>query len=107
MTFDRRTILKLSVAGLAAPMILKASDALASSGKVKVLAWGDYVQPNIVEAFEAETGIALELTTFGSNDEAESTIRANGGKGFDVVFPSITNAAGYVRRHIKLDIITA
>ena len=43
MTFDRRTILKLSVAGLAAPMILKASDALASSGKVKVLDWGDYV----------------------------------------------------------------
>jgi spermidine/putrescine transport system substrate-binding protein len=72
MTFDRRTILKFSVAGLAAPMILKASDALASSGKVKVLAWGDYVQPNIVEAFEAETGISLELTTFGSNDEAES-----------------------------------
>ncbi|CUH67340.1 hypothetical protein TG4357_02949 [Thalassovita gelatinovora] len=58
-------------------MILRASDALASSGSVKVLAWQDYIQPNIAEAFEAETGIALELTTFGSNDEAESTIRAN------------------------------
>ena len=61
-----------------------------------MLAWQDYIQPNIAEAFEAETGITLELTTFGSNDEAESTIQANGGRGFDVVFPSITNAAGYI-----------
>ncbi|UWR25837.1 extracellular solute-binding protein [Sulfitobacter sp. S223] len=96
MSFSRRSVLKISAAGLAAPMILKASDALASSGSVKVLAWGDYIQPNMVEAFEKDTGIKLELTTFGSNDEAESTIRANGGKGFDIVTPSITNSAGYL-----------
>lgn len=96
MSFNRRSILKFSAAGLAAPLVLKATDALASSGSVKVFAWGDYVQPNITEAFEAETGIKLELTTFGSNDEAESTVRANGGKGFDIVFPSITNSANYV-----------
>ena len=63
---------------------------------VKVLAWQDYIQPNIAEKFEADTGITLELTTFGSNDESESTIQATGGRGFDVVFPSITNAAGYL-----------
>lgn len=96
MNFTRRTALQLTAAGVAAPAILKASDALASSGSVKVFAWQDYVQPNIIEAFEAETGIKLELTTYGSNDEAESTVRANGGKGFDVVFPSITNSANYI-----------
>ena len=96
MTFTRRSALHLSAAALATPMILRASDALASSGSVKVLAWQDYIQPNIAEKFEKDTGISLELTTFGSNDEAESTIRANGGKGFDIVFPSITNAAGYL-----------
>lgn len=96
MSLTRRNVLKLSSAALAAPMVLRATDALASSGSVKVLAWQDYIQPNIAEKFEADTGIKLELTTFGSNDEAESTIRANGGKGFDIVFPSITNAAGYL-----------
>jgi spermidine/putrescine transport system substrate-binding protein len=96
MNTTRRSALKLGAAALAAPMILRATDALASSGSVKVLAWQDYIQPNIAEKFEADTGITLELTTFGSNDEAESTIRANGGKGFDIVFPSITNAAGYL-----------
>ncbi|MCA8883917.1 MAG: extracellular solute-binding protein [Rhodobacteraceae bacterium] len=96
MNFTRRSALKVTAAGVAAPAILKASDALASSGTVKVFAWQDYIQPNIAEKFEADTGITLELTTFGSNDEAESTVRANGGKGFDVVFPSITNAPNYI-----------
>lgn len=96
MKLTRRSAMKLTAAGVAAPAILKASDALASSGSVKIFAWQDYIQPNIAEKFEAETGIKLELTTFGSNDEAESTVRANGGKGFDVVFPSITNVPNYV-----------
>lgn len=91
----RRTALKGGAAALAAPLVLRAHDALASSGVVKVFAWQDYVQPNIVEKFEKDTGIKLELTTYGSNDEAESTLKANGGKGFDVIFPSITNRAGY------------
>ena len=96
MTISRRHALQLSAAAVAAPAILRAHDALASSGSVKVFAWQDYVQPNIAEKFTAETGIALELTTYGSNDEAESTVKANGGKGFDVVFPSITNSTNYV-----------
>ena len=96
MNMNRRSILAASAAAVAAPLVLRATDALASAGSVKVLAWGDYIQPNIAEKFEASTGITLDLTTFGSNDEAESTIRANGGKGFDIVFPSITNSANYV-----------
>lgn len=96
MTLSRRSALKITAAAAAAPVILRAHDALASSGSVRVLAWQDYIQPNIAEKFEADTGIKLELTTFGSNDEAESTIRSAGGKGFDIVFPSITNAAGYL-----------
>lgn len=96
MKLTRRSALQLTAAAVAAPAVLRATDALASSGSVKVLAWQDYIQPNIAEKFEADTGIKLELTTFGSNDEAESTIRANGGKGFDIVFPSITNSAGYL-----------
>lgn len=96
MAITRRSALQMSAAAVAAPAVLRAHDALASSGSVKVFAWQDYVQPNIAEKFESDTGIQLELTTFGSNDEAESTVRANGGKGFDVVFPSITNSTNYI-----------
>jgi spermidine/putrescine transport system substrate-binding protein len=96
MTISRRSILKLTAAGLAAPAILRASDALASSGTVKVYAWQDYIQPDIAEKFEKDTGIKLELTTYGSNDEAQSTVRASNGSDFDIVFPSIDTAVNYL-----------
>ena len=95
MAINRRHFIASASTILATPFILKAHDALSSSGSVKVFAWGDYIQPNIADKFENDTGINLELTTYGSNDEAESTIQANAGKGFDVIFPSITNSLGY------------
>lgn len=93
---NRRHFLAGTTAALAAPMILRAHDALASSGTVRVYAWQDYIQPNIAEKFTAETGIVLELTTFGSNAEIESTVKSAGGTGFDVAFPTITNIPNYV-----------
>ncbi|MBN2907690.1 MAG: extracellular solute-binding protein [Rhodobacteraceae bacterium] len=96
MKFSRRTALQLTGAAVAAPALLRASDALASSGTVKVYAWQDYIQPNIAEKFEAETGIKLELTTYGSNDEAQSTVRASNASDFDIVFPSIDTAVNYL-----------
>ncbi|WP_310619159.1 extracellular solute-binding protein [Flexibacterium corallicola] len=96
MTISRRNLLKVTAAAVATPAVLRAHDALATSGSVKISAWTDYIQPNIIEKFEGETGIKVELSTYGSNDESESTVRAAGGKGFDVVFPSITNAPNYL-----------
>ena len=95
---SRRSLLKSPVATtafVAAPAILRATDALASSGQVNVFAWGDYIQANQIEKFEKDTGIKINLSTYGSNDEAEQKLKAAGGKGFDVIFPSITNGNNY------------
>ncbi len=97
MNITRRSAIKGAVASataLSAPAILS-SKAFASSGSVRVFAWVDYVQANMIEAFESKTGIKVELSTYGSNDEAEQKLQASQGKGFDVIFPSITNRAGY------------
>ena len=95
---SRRTLLQGTAATgalVSAPVILKASDALASSGTVNVFAWGDYVQQNMIDKFEKDTGIKVNLSTYGSNDEAEQKLKAAGGKGFDVIFPSVTNGNNY------------
>lgn len=94
---SRRSVLQGAAAALAAPFVLRAHDALASSGEVNVFAWGDYIHENIRQAFEAETGIKMNLSTYGSNDEAENKLRAAGGKGFDLVFPSIDTGPNYYR----------
>jgi spermidine/putrescine transport system substrate-binding protein len=95
--FTRRSLLKTGAAlgALAAtgPVFIRSS--LASSGVVKVFAWGDYIQPNIVEAFEKATGIKADVSTFGSNEEAQNKLRAAGGKGFDLIFPSVDTRPDY------------
>ncbi len=50
----RRSLLRKGAAlgALAATGPFFISSSLALSGVVKVFAWGDYIQPNIVEAFE-------------------------------------------------------
>ena len=75
-TLSRRKLLATGAATLAAPLFARRS--LASSGVVNVFAWGDYFQPNIVEAFEAATGIKINVSTYGSNEEAASKLRAAG-----------------------------
>lgn len=95
---SRRSLLKTSAmaaAGVAMPAVLRAKDALATSGQVNVFAWGDYVQQNMIDKFQADTGITVNLSTYGSNDEAEQKLKASGGKGFDIIFPSVTNVPNY------------
>lgn len=90
-TLNRRTVLKGAAGGAfvaSAPLFVRQSFA-SSSGEVNVFAWGDYVKSNIAEAFESSTGIKINLSTFGSNEELQSKLKASGGKGFDLVFPSV------------------
>ncbi|MAU96014.1 MAG: spermidine/putrescine ABC transporter substrate-binding protein [Fulvimarina sp.] len=102
MTFanpiTRRSMLKAgaaSAAFLAAPAILTRPGFGQSSGTVNVFVWGDYVQQNMIDKFQKDTGIKLNLSTYGSNDEATQKLKASGGKGFDIIFPSVTNVANY------------
>lgn len=50
--------------------------------------WGDYINPEILAAFTAETGIAVTLDTYSSNEEMLAKIQA-GATGYDIVFPSV------------------
>jgi spermidine/putrescine transport system substrate-binding protein len=97
--WHRRALLHAgAAAGLVAagPWIVR--DARAA-GTVKVFAWGDYVQAfvedGIVKAFEAASGLKVELSTFGSNEEAQNKLKASQGKGFDVLFPSVDTGPIY------------
>ena len=93
----RRKLLKTATAGAiataASPLIIRQS--FAASGQVNVFAWGDYIQDNMKDAFERNTGIKINLSTYGSNEEAQNKLRAAGGKGFDLIFPSVDTRPDY------------
>ena len=101
--FTRRAILATGAAALATPLIARRS--LASSGEVNVFAWGDYFQDGkIPEAFTKATGIKVNVSTYGANEEAASKLRAAGGKGFDILFPSVDTRPNYDEGNLLAEI---
>ena len=54
---------------------------------VKVYNWGEYIDEEVIEMFEEETGIEVIYDTFETNEEMYPIIEA-GGVAYDVVCPS-------------------
>jgi len=74
--------------GTAAALSLIAGVASAE-GELQLFNWGNYTNPELLEKFEAETGIKVTVTDYDSNDTALAKVKA-GGHGFDLVVPSGT-----------------
>ncbi len=58
-----------------------------SAETLKLLTWKGYAPQQLVEKFEQETGIKVELT-YSNNEEMIAKLRATRGAGFDLVQPS-------------------
>ncbi len=65
----------------------------ASAETLRLLTWGGYAPDAVVDMFEAETGIDVEVT-LSNNEEMISKLRATGGGGFDLAQPSQDRIAG-------------
>lgn len=66
---------------------LNRSAGYAGSDTIIVFNWGDYIDPELLEEFQEQTGITVIYETFDSN-EAMMTKIAQGGTSFDVAMPS-------------------
>ncbi len=62
--------------------------ALASSGEVNVLMWSDYLPPDFLQAFTDRTGITVNYSGIGSNEEIINRMRATRGRGVDICSPT-------------------
>jgi putrescine transport system substrate-binding protein len=82
----------------AAPAAAATAAAPASTEEkvVNVFNWSDYIDPAMLEAFTAETGIKVNYDVFDSNEVLETKLLA-GNTGYDVVVPS----ASFLERQIK------
>ncbi|KZL09476.1 Putrescine-binding periplasmic protein precursor [Pseudovibrio axinellae] len=80
----------------AAAFALSLSTALAEQRSVNVYNWSDYVDAQVLEDFENETGIEVNYDTFDSNELLETKL-LTGNTGYDVVVPSAT----FLQRQIQ------
>ncbi|MCJ8144471.1 extracellular solute-binding protein [Ancylobacter sp. A5.8] len=88
---SRRTLLKGAAAAGAAvamPAIISPR-ALASSGEIDIMMWSDYLPESFVKSFTDKTGIKVNFTGIGSNDDILNKMKATNGQGFDIVTPTV------------------
>ena len=66
---------------------------------VNVYNWSDYMSPELLEQFEAETGIKVNCDTFDSLEMLETKL-LTGNTGYDVVVPS----APFLQRRVAVGV---
>lgn len=74
----------VSGVALAAAM---AAGAAQAEGTLNIYNWTDYTSPEVIEKFEAETGIDVTLDTYDSNETLLAKLQA-GATGYDIIIPS-------------------
>ncbi len=65
-----------------------AAMATQAAGVLNLYNWGDYINPEVLERFTAETGVKVNLDTYSSNEEMLAKLQV-GATGYDIVFPSV------------------
>ncbi len=65
-----------------------AAGAAAAQEKLVISNWDAYMPPDLLERFQAATGIEAEVAVHATNEEIMGKVTASGGKGFDVLFVS-------------------
>lgn len=84
--------MKKFISVLAAALLLVGSLAGCGGGKaengvVNIYNWGEYIDMDLLKAFEQETGIRVNYKTFESNEQMYSVLK-QGGVGYDIIIPS-------------------
>ncbi len=75
------------VAGAAFAVALVMGASQAQAKELVLYNWSDYTPPEMLKRFTAETGIAVTLDLYDSNESLLAKLKA-GGTGYDVIVPS-------------------
>ena len=87
----RRSVLKggaAATAGAAVGPWIVSPNVLAAAGEVNVLMWSDYLPPGFLKSFEKKTGIKVNYTGIGSNEEIINKMKVTKGEGIDLSSPT-------------------
>lgn len=83
----KKSILLASIAAVGAVSLSGCGSAKSENGEVIVYNWGEYIDPEVLELFEEETGIKVVYDEFETNETMYPKIEA-GASQYDLVCPS-------------------
>jgi len=67
---------------------------------INVYTWADYIPQSVIEQFENETGIQVNVTEFASNDALYTKMKSLPKGYYDVIFPSSNYAERMSKEHM-------
>ncbi|WP_108447112.1 ABC transporter substrate-binding protein [Halomonas denitrificans] len=76
----------VALAGLG--LLTVSAAAAADEGKLRLFNWSSYMDPAIIEAFEAETGLEVVQNYYNANAELFAKLTAGGDAQYDLIVPS-------------------
>lgn len=91
----------LAPARIAATILAVAltSTSAAAGGHLSLFTWTDYTPPELIKQFEAETGIAVTVDTYDSNETLLAKLKG-GSAGYDVVVISSDFVPIFIDQHL-------
>jgi len=107
----RHSLLLLVISGVLAtacsrqhgtPAPASAGAAPAEEKLLNLYIWSDYLAQDTIDNFEKQTGIQVEVSNYGSNEELEAKL-SSGHSGYDIVVPS----APFLERQLKAGLYLA
>ncbi len=95
--FNRRTILKRAAAtgAIAATGPWFISNAFAA-GEINAIVWTNYLTEDFLKGFTKKTGIKVNVTPLGSNEELINKMKATKGRGFDIITPTLNRKGQWI-----------
>lgn len=64
------------------------SQLVTTEKSINIMSWTELIDPLIIEQFEKETGIKVNVSYIEGNEELYTRIKATGGAGYDLLVPS-------------------
>ncbi len=68
-------------------LLMTGCDSAGANGTVNVFNWGEYIEEDLIDEFEEETGIKVNYSTVSTCEEMYAKM-VNGGVSYDIVIPS-------------------
>lgn len=86
----KKKIVSMALAAVMAGSMLGGcgSSDSASAGELNIFVWTEYVSQDAIDAFEEETGIKVNVSTYSSNEDMISKVKSESEGTYDIIQPS-------------------
>lgn len=78
----------LLVFTLLTTIFLSACDSDSDTNTLRIYNWGDYINEDVIDIFEEETGIKVIYDTFETNEDMYTKVKTAGTGAYDIAIPS-------------------